>query len=121
MAAGPLSPPMASMAMRGPVAMAVRPRALRSGFLRLDDFAAVIMAARLAEVVRQLQLAAVRAFLERRRLQRVMAAAHVALRRRCFSFRNSHFGTCSHFSSTKKLATICAQSLRGRTPRRRVI
>jgi hypothetical protein len=25
----------------------------------------------------------------------MMAAAHVALRRRCFSFRNSHFGTCS--------------------------
>jgi uncharacterized membrane protein YecN with MAPEG domain len=43
--------------------------------------------------VRQLQFAAVRAFLERGRLQRVMAAAHVPLRRRGFSLGDSHCGT----------------------------
>jgi hypothetical protein len=37
------------------------------------------MAASSAQIVRQMQLAAVRAFLEIDRLQRVMAAAHVAL------------------------------------------
>ncbi len=71
MAAGPLSPPMASIAMRGPASIACCPSpASRSGLAR-DDLAAVIMAAGRAQVVRQLQLAAVRAFLEGRR-----ASAH---------------------------------------------
>jgi hypothetical protein len=46
--------------------------------------------------VRQAKLAAIRAFLEVGRLQRMMAAAHVALRRRSFSFRDGHPGTCSN-------------------------
>ena len=66
---------------------------LRSGLGR-DDLAAVIVAAGRAQVVRQLQLAAIRAFLEARRLQRMMAAAHVALRRRSFSLGDGHCGTC---------------------------
>jgi hypothetical protein len=62
------------------------------GFGR-NDLAAVIMAACLAKVVRQLQFTAVRAFLKRSGLQRMMAAAHVPLGRRSFSFRDSHSGT----------------------------
>ena len=58
-----------------------------------DDFAAVIMAARRAHVVRQLQFAAVGAFLELGRRQRMVAAAHVPLRRRGFSLWDSHCGT----------------------------
>src|SRR3954464_10220151 len=65
--------------------------------LRLDglDFTPVIMTAGDAQIVRQMQLAAIRAFLVIDRLQRVMAAAHVALRRRGFSFGDGHPGTCS--------------------------
>jgi hypothetical protein len=63
--------------------------------------------ASLAKVVRQLQLTAVGAFLERRGLQRMMAAAHVPLGRRSFSFRDSHSGT---FNPAIKIATICAFS-----------
>jgi hypothetical protein len=48
------------------------------------------MAASRTQIVRQLQLAAVRAFLERRRAERIMAPAHVALRRRGFSLGDSH-------------------------------
>jgi hypothetical protein len=67
-----------------------------------DDFAAVIMAARLAHVVRELQLAAIRTFLELGRRQRVMAAAHVPLRRRGFSFWDSHCGTFECKSDNNK-------------------
>src|SRR5690348_7897553 len=80
---------MASMAMRGPPLMA---RGLGLSLGR-DDFAAVIVAASRAQIVRKLQFAAVRAFLERRGLQRVMAAAHVPLGRRGFSLGDSHCGT----------------------------
>jgi hypothetical protein len=52
------------------------------------------MAAGLAHIVRQLQLAAVRTFLELLGGQRMMAAAHVALRGRSFSLGDSHSGTC---------------------------
>src|SRR5207302_5976392 len=62
------------------------------GFGR-NDFTAVVVAARRTEIMRKLQLTAVRAFLELRRRQRVMAAAHVPLRRRSFSLRDSHCGT----------------------------
>jgi hypothetical protein len=65
------------------------------------------MAARRAHVVRQLQFAAVRAFLELLCFQRMMAAAHIALRRRSFSLGDSHCGTC--LDSSKKLATIFAE------------
>jgi hypothetical protein len=59
------------------------------------NFTPIIMAAFGAQIVRQLELAAIRAFLIVDRLQRMMAAAHVALRRRCFSFGDGHPGTCS--------------------------
>jgi len=88
MAAGPASPPMASIAMRGPPFMGKA-----SLGLGRDDFAAVIVAASAAHVVRQLQFAAVRALLELGRLERMMAAAHVPLRRRGFSLGDSHCGT----------------------------
>jgi hypothetical protein len=66
------------------------------------------MAARRAHVVRQLEFATVRAFLELGGLQRMMAAAHVPLRRRGFSFslRDSHCGTFEIFGTTIKIATI---------------
>jgi hypothetical protein len=56
------------------------------------------MAASLAQVVRQLQFAAIRALLELGRGQRMMAATHVPLGRRGFSLRDSHCGT---FNSNK--------------------
>jgi hypothetical protein len=51
------------------------------------------MAASRAQIVRQLQFPAIGAFLELRRLQRMVAAAHVPLRRRRFSLWDSHCGT----------------------------
>src|SRR5205823_4273739 len=105
-AAGPASPPIASMAMRGPSLMGP----LASLGLGRDDFAAVIVAASRAQIVRQLQFAAVRAFLELRRGQRMMAAAHVPLGRRGFSFRDSHCGTFECLFDNIKIATICASS-----------
>src|SRR5947209_13903482 len=89
---------MASIAIRGPPSM----RARSGSGLGRDDFAAVIMAASRAHVVRQLQFAAVRAFLERSRLEPMMAAAHVPLRRRSFSLRDSHCGTFELFGLTIK-------------------
>src|SRR5690606_23532474 len=68
-----------------------------------DDFASVIVAAGRAQIVGALQLATVRAFLESLDGQLVMAAAHAALGRRCFSLRDSHAGTCS--KSSKKFKT----------------
>src|SRR5436190_11253838 len=106
-AAGPPSPPMASIAMRGPSTIA-RPYCLGLG---RDDFAAVVVSAGGAHVVRELELAAVRAFLKLGRRQRVMAAAHVPLRRRGFSLWDSHCGTPL---KSIKIATICAMSQRGR-------
>jgi hypothetical protein len=46
-------------------------------------------------VMRALQLATVLALAECVNRQRVMAAAHTPAGRRCLSFRDSHFGTCS--------------------------
>src|SRR5206468_12439041 len=100
---------MASIAIRGPAAM-VRP--VFASALGRDDFAAVIVAAGRAHVVRQLQFAAIGAFLERGGLQPMMAAAHVPLRRRGFSLRDSHCGTFEIFRTTIKIATICASSQR---------
>jgi hypothetical protein len=62
------------------------------------------MAASRAHIVRQLQFAAIRAFLKRRRAKRVMASAHVALRRRGFSLGDSHAAP----SISIKIATILA-------------
>ena len=55
-----------------------------------DDFAAIIVPAGRAEIVRALQFAAVRAFLERLDAQRIMAATHAALGRGRFSLWDSH-------------------------------
>jgi hypothetical protein len=60
------------------------------------------MAASRAQVVRQLQFAAIGAFLERGRLQPIVAAAHVALGRRGFSFGDSHCGTFECKSDNNK-------------------
>jgi hypothetical protein len=85
---------MASIAMRGTSATRpVSPVQARGSVSRSDDFAAVIMSARLAKIVRQLQFAAIRAFLKRGRGQRVVAATHIPTRRRGFSLRDGHFGT----------------------------
>jgi hypothetical protein len=51
------------------------------------------MAASRAQIVRQLQLAAIGAFLERLGRQRMMAAAHIPLGGRGFSLGDSHCGT----------------------------
>jgi hypothetical protein len=48
-----------------------------------------------AQVVRQFELAAIRAFLEGFGAQRVVAAAHIPPGRRCFSLGDCHLGTCS--------------------------
>src|SRR4051794_25486278 len=106
MVAGPWSPPIASMAIRGPLPTYRFSLCRPAPVLRLDgpDFTSIIMAAGGAEVVRKPELAAIRAFLVIGRLQRVMAAAHVALRRRGFSLGDSHPGTCSN-----KLGFACGE------------
>jgi hypothetical protein len=53
------------------------------------------MAAGCTQIVRQAELAAIRALLIIYRLQRVVAAAHVALRGRRFSLWDGHPGTYS--------------------------
>src|SRR5689334_5070784 len=95
---------MASIAIVGPEFMNSRGPRPGSGLGR-NDFAAVIVTASRAHVVRQLELAAVRALLERRGLQRMMAAAHVPLGRRCFSLRDSHAAPLKAMKSIK-IATI---------------
>ena len=55
----------------------------------------VVEAAGVAQIVRTLQLTAIRAFLEGVDRQRVVAAAHVALRGRSLSLGDGHVGTCS--------------------------
>src|SRR5690606_29441412 len=55
-----------------------------------NHLTAIVVAAGGAKVMRQLQLAAVRAFLMPDRLQRMMAATHVATRRRSFSLGYCH-------------------------------
>jgi hypothetical protein len=77
------------------------------------------MAASRAQVVRKLQLAAVGAFLEALGLQRVMAAAHVPLRRRGFSLGDSHCGTfesCEINKNCDDLAPIPGGLPRGGGP-----
>jgi hypothetical protein len=59
------------------------------------------MAAGLAQVVRALQLAAVRAFVERFNLERVVRAAHAPAGGTGFSLRDSHLGTCSLKSANR--------------------
>ena len=86
------------MAIRGVVPNVLLPPLCECFYLGFDraDLAAVIVAAACAQIVGQAKLAAIRAFLVVGRLQRVVAAAHIALRRRGFSFRDGHPGTCSN-------------------------
>jgi predicted HAD superfamily Cof-like phosphohydrolase len=58
-------------------------------------FAPIIMTAGVAQMVWTLQFTAIGTFLIGSNFERIMAAAHAALRGRCFSFGDSHFGTCS--------------------------
>jgi hypothetical protein len=60
-----------------------------------DDFAPVVVAAGVAQVVRTLELAAVLAFGKRVYRQSIVAAAHAPAGRGGFSFGDSHLGTCS--------------------------
>jgi hypothetical protein len=53
------------------------------------------MATRVANMMRAFQLTTVGAFLIRLDRKRIVAATHAAFGRRCFSFGDSHFGTCS--------------------------
>ena len=55
-----------------------------------ENFAAIIKAAGRADVVRQLEFAAIGAFLWQNGDQRMVAAPHVAPRRRGFAFWNGH-------------------------------
>src|SRR5690606_11261208 len=89
----PSSPPIASTAIRGRL-IALTPSCPGSepdG----DDLATVVEAAMPAQIVRTLQFAAVRAFVECLDLQRIMRPAIAPAMRRYFSFRDSHSGTCS--------------------------
>ena len=60
--------------------------------LRFHDFAVGIMAARTADMMRKLGLAAIGAIAMGGSRQGMMRAAHVAARRRGFSFRDRHGG-----------------------------
>ncbi len=56
----------------------------------LDHFAIIIVAARVAQVMRALEFAAVRALLRLHGDKRVVAAPHVAPRRRGFTLWDGH-------------------------------
>jgi hypothetical protein len=60
-----------------------------------NDCTPIVMAARRAQIMRPLQFTAIAAFVEGFHFQRIVAAAHAPARGRCFSFGDSHFGTCS--------------------------
>src|SRR5690606_37083179 len=90
------SPPMASSAM---VKAAVTPLPLPCQDLRLscsgrgrfrNHFAAIVMTAGAADMMRTLQLATIAAFGMGARLQRMMRPTHVALRTGLLFLRNSH-------------------------------
>jgi hypothetical protein len=59
-----------------------------------DNLTAIVEAARIAHMVRALQLTAIGAFLKRFNGKRMVAATHAALGWRCFSLWNGHEGTC---------------------------
>src|SRR5262249_36332426 len=91
---GARSPPIASRAI---VIVALMGRALRAGdrrsrilrFLRCY-FASVVVTARLTDVVRPLQFAAIRTFGVTWSAQRMVRAPHIAARGRDFLLRNGH-------------------------------
>jgi hypothetical protein len=60
-----------------------------------DDLTPVIVAAVAADVVRALQLSAVRAFVERLDLEGIVRTTHAATGRRYFSLGDSHGRTIS--------------------------
>jgi len=60
------------------------------GLAGRDNLTAIVVAAGRADVVRALQLAAIRALMVRLRGQGQMAAAHATAGRRNFSLRNGH-------------------------------
>jgi hypothetical protein len=66
------------------------------------------MAAGRAHVVRELELAAIGAFLELGRGQRMVAATHVPFRRRGFSLWDSHCGTFNLNKNCDDLRLISA-------------
>jgi hypothetical protein len=80
------------------------------------------MATAPAQIVRQVKLAAIGAFLVIHRRQRMVAAPHVTLRGRRFSLRDSHPGTCSNrqFMMRERhlqwSPTILLESARERVP-----
>ncbi len=95
MTGGPPSPPIASIAIRGAGRAFIVADPTGSG-LDGNDFTAIIVAARAAHMMWALQFAAIRAFLECRNRQPIMATAHVTLRGRGFSLWDCHVGTYSN-------------------------
>src|SRR6188768_2415536 len=78
------------------------------------------MAAGDAQIVRALELAAIRALLEGGHGQRIVRPAHAALRRRGLSFRNGHFGTFSRTNRIKsRYARMVLRASAGRADARR--
>src|SRR3546814_16850416 len=53
-----------------------------------------------SQIVRALEFAAIRAFLERVRRQRIVRTTHTALRGRGFSLGDGHFGTLCRVNAT---------------------
>ena len=60
-----------------------------------EHFATIVMVASVAQAMRTLQFAAVRALVEGFNLQRIVATTHPTTGGRCFSLGDGHFGTCS--------------------------
>src|SRR5262249_50961721 len=92
---GPASPPIASTETVNSRATAVLPRGYEKvspSALRLHDFPVVIMTAGGADMVRPFGFAAFGAFGMRLGGERMMGPAHVAARRRGFSFGHRHGG-----------------------------
>src|SRR5256885_15861183 len=87
---GAPSPPMASRAtvMRWDKGFEASGKRSSWSGLGRDDFAAVVVSAGAANMVRPLALAAIRALDHRCRLQRMVRAAHIATRFRGFLLRN---------------------------------
>ncbi|KFG90189.1 hypothetical protein BV98_001992 [Sphingobium herbicidovorans NBRC 16415] len=72
-----------------------------------NDFAAIIVATSVAQIVRTLQFTAVGTFLECFDAQRIVAAAHTAAGRGSFPLGDSHVGTLFHkLDLVKRLASI---------------
>jgi hypothetical protein len=86
---------------------------LRAGF---DNLSAVVEAAGSANIVRKLELAAVRALLERRCAERMMATTHIPPRRRGFSLGDSHAAPVTFNVVFRAPADLSGQSKLPRKP-----